>query len=58
MRQNLDALSTQLYNAVSNWNDFAESETGERILTEAQVSEYAAVAYEHILADMTEMGLV
>lgn len=58
MRRNLGALNTELYNAVSNWNDFTESDTGERILTEAQVDVMALAAYQMMVKDMQREGLV
>lgn len=58
MRRNLDALYIELYNAVSNWNDFTENGEGERILTQVQVGEYSSIIYEHLLTDMIEMELV
>lgn len=58
MRRNLDALSTELYNAVSNWNDFTENEDGDKILTEAEVGSYSDSLYEKLLEDLYEMELL
>ncbi len=58
MRRNLDALRTELYCAISNWNDFTESDTGERILTEAEVSAMASDADMFVFAELTKAGLI
>jgi hypothetical protein len=58
VRRNLDALDTELYNAVSNWNDFTENEDGGSILTEAEVGEYARNAFKMICADLSGEGLI
>lgn len=58
MRSNLDALSTELYNAISNWNDFTEGEDGDRLLSEAEVDDYAVGAYQKIREDLFETGLI
>jgi hypothetical protein len=58
MRQNLDSLSVELYNAISNWNDFTENEDGENILTESEVGGYANALYELMTSDMMEIGQI
>lgn len=58
MRRNLGALSAEIYNAVSNWNDFTESDTGERILAEHEVAEQADMAFDTIKDNLQELGLI
>lgn len=58
MRRNLDALSTELYNAVSNWNDFTENDEGQKILTEPEVGAQADMAFDTIKDNLQELGLV
>lgn len=58
MRQNLDSLSVELYNAISNWNDFTDNDLGERVLTEFEVGDYAASLYEKMISDMYEAGQI
>lgn len=58
MRVNLDTLQTQLYCAISNWNDFTESQTGERLLTDAQVSAQADMAFDTISDNLYEEGIL
>jgi hypothetical protein len=58
MRRNLDALSTELYNAVSNWNDFTENEDGERILSESECAEQDDMAFDTIKDNLQELELI
>lgn len=58
MRRNLDALSTELYNAVSNWNDFTDNDEGDKILTEHEVAAQADMAFDTIKDNLQELGLI
>jgi hypothetical protein len=58
MRQNLNALSVELYNAISNWNDCTYNDDDNTVLTEEQVGQYADSLYEHLITDLYEMELL
>lgn len=58
MISNLDALQTELYNAISNWNDSTQNEDGEKILTEREVGAQAHMAFDTVSDNLQELGLI
>lgn len=55
MRQNLDALMTELEDAINRWNEFTDDGTGHVILSEDEATGYAHALYELMISDMHEM---
>lgn len=58
MRRNLDALKIELYNAISNWNDFTENNDGDRILTEEEVGTISDGMFDAMENGLSARGLI
>lgn len=56
MRQNTDALWTELRDALDTWNSTTENEEGNNVLTDDEVNGYAHALHSHMMNDMFEMG--
>lgn len=58
MRRNLTALSQELREAITNWNEFTEDDKGNTILEVTEIEDFAQSAMNAVEAALYEEGKI